>query len=192
MVMDRHGRSHRAKGLPQGYAGTYDGGHGRVRGMDVTPPASYCDGRMGEAERADRAEGMDAMRDRHVDAPTLPHGLKPGRWHDEFGMNTSHAGQIRRLLGDDPVEGSISSVAGMFPGPNARLYADFVRHPRRRTYTLEGETMTRSQARDYARGMLVESARDDAGTWGDGYDPDAMAEQAGDWFDRTYPMPKRR
>lgn len=78
------------------------------------------------------------------------------------------------------------------PGPNARLYADFVRHPRRRTYTLEGETMTRSQARDYARGMLVESARNDARAWGDGYDPDAMAEQAGDWFDRTYPMPKRR
>ena len=24
MVMDRHGRSHRAKGLPQGYAGTFD------------------------------------------------------------------------------------------------------------------------------------------------------------------------
>lgn len=170
MTVDAHGRSHRPSGLPQGYAGTYDGGTGASGGMDVTPPSSYYDGRMGEAERADRP------------AP-IRNSIRP---------NPSHAGQLRRLLGDDPVEGSVSSVAGSYPGPNARLYADFVRHPRRRTYTLEDETMTRSQARDYVRGMLVESARNDARAWGDGYDPDAMAEQAGDWFDRTYPMPKRR
>ena len=153
MTVDAHGRSHRPSGLPQGYAGTYDGGTGASGGMDVTPPSSYYDGRMGEAERADRPTGT-------CQRPP---------------SETSHAGQLRRLLGDDPVEGSVSSVAGSYPGPNARLYADFVRHPRRRTYTLEGETMTRSQARDYARGMLVESARNDAGAWGDGYDPDAMA-----------------
>ena len=52
--------------------------------------------------------------------------------------------------------------------------------------------MTLPHARDNTRCRLLYSARNYARAWGDGYDPDAMAEQAGDWFDRTYPMPKRR
>lgn len=90
MTVDAHGRSHRPSGLPQGYAGTYDGSTGASGGMDVTPPSSYYDGRMGEAERADWP------------AP-IRNSIRP---------KPSHAGQLRRLLGDDPVEGSVSSVAG--------------------------------------------------------------------------------
>lgn len=94
MTVDAHGRSHRPSGLPQGYAGTYDGSTGASGGMDVTPPSSYYDGRMGEAERADWP------------AP-IRNSIRP---------KPSHAGQLRRLLGDDPVEGSVSSVAGSYPG----------------------------------------------------------------------------
>lgn len=96
------------------------------------------------------------------------------------------------LLGPDPVEGSISSVADTYPGANARLYADFVRHPRRRSYTLEGEAMSRARTRDYARGMFVESARNDAKAWGADYDPADVSERAGRWFDEKYPAPKRQ
>lgn len=37
--MDRNGRGHRAKGLPQGYAGTYEPASG-TSGGDVMPPAA--------------------------------------------------------------------------------------------------------------------------------------------------------
>lgn len=263
MVMDANGRSHRAKGLPKGYAGTYDGNTAAAAAADVTPPAAYYDGRMNEDDRLGWAEGMDALNDRHVGAPRLPDGLDSGRWHNEFGDNVCHAGgctftlgdgadpdvrvfnrsrianlplsvvrarlggadpkfdfgdrawrpdpdeladmreafgvtprnlrddRFAGLLGPDPVEGSISSVADTYPGANARLYADFVRHPRRRSYTLEGEAMSRARTRDYARGMFVESARNDAKAWGDDYDPADVAERAGRWFDERYPAPKR-
>lgn len=265
MVMDANGRSHRAKGLPKGYAGTYDGNTAAAAAAaaDVTPPAAYYDGRMNEDDRLGWAEGMDALNDRHVGAPRLPDGLDSGRWHDEFGDNVCHAGgctftlgdgadpdvrvfnrsrianlplsvvrarlggadpkfdfgdrawrpdpdeladmreafgvtprnlrddRFAGLLGPDPVEGSISSVADTYPGANARLYADFVRHPRRRSYTLEGEAMSRARTRDYARGMFVESARNDAKAWGADYDPADVSERAGRWFDERYPAPKR-
>lgn len=259
MTVDAHGRSHRPSGLPQGYAGTYDGNTAADAAMDVTPPASYYDGRMSEDDRLDWAEGMDALNDRHVDAPRLPDGLDSGRWHNEFGANACNAGgctftlgdgpdpnvrvfnrsrianlplsvvrtrlggddpkfdfgdrtwrpdpdgladmreafgvtprnlraeQFAGLLGPDPVEGSISSVAGTYSGPNAVLYADFVRHPRRRFYTLEGEVMSRARTRDMAWLMFVKSARNDAKAWGADYDPDSMAELAGQWFDERYP-----
>lgn len=51
--------------------------------------------------------------------------------------------------------------------------------------------MSRARTRDYARGMFVESARNDAKAWGDDYDPADVAERAGRWFDERYPAPKR-
>ena len=38
MVLDAHGRSHRAKGLPKGYAGTFDTTAAGTGGDDVAPP----------------------------------------------------------------------------------------------------------------------------------------------------------
>lgn len=38
MTVDRNNRSHRPKGLPQGYAGTFDAAGPQTAGDDVAPP----------------------------------------------------------------------------------------------------------------------------------------------------------
>ncbi|MBT1161711.1 hypothetical protein [Bifidobacterium sp. SO1] len=142
MVRDATGRSHVAKGRPDG--GQYDTEHGNGNGADdITPP----------------------------DTGTIdPKPYEPyGGWSDQ---------SVAETIG----------LSGIGSTVNRSIWDEYTTHPRKRSYTVEGEKLTRIQMHGLARALAIDACGREAKEWNQ--DEEQAKRNAAEWFDANHPAPK--